>query len=53
MVVSTLSDGNGRPLNLAHAIPTAALADFICQNTSCSARWRAVRAQGAGRCGGA
>jgi S1-C subfamily serine protease len=53
MVVSTLSDGNGRPLNLAHAIPTAALAGFVCANTSCSPRWQALRAQVPSRCGGA
>jgi S1-C subfamily serine protease len=53
MVVSTLSDGNGRPLNLAHAIPTAALAGFVCENTACSARWQALRSQAASRCGGA
>ena len=51
MVVSTLSDGNGRPLNLAHAIPTAALAGFVCENTACSARWQALRSQAASRCG--
>jgi hypothetical protein len=53
MVVSTLSDGNGRPLNLAHAIPTAALAGFVCANTSCSPRWQALRTQAPARCGGA
>jgi S1-C subfamily serine protease len=42
MLVSTLSDGNGRPLNLAHAIPSSMVAKFICDNGSCSGRWRAL-----------
>ena len=51
MVVSTLSDGSGRPLNLAHAVPSAALAKFLCTNTNCSANW-ATLAQYAGQsCG--
>ena len=48
MVVSTLSDGNGQPLNLAHAVPSAALARFLCSNTDCSANWSAL-AQHAGQ----
>jgi S1-C subfamily serine protease len=39
MVVSTLSDGNGRPLHLAHAVPLPALAQFMCSEMSCSAAW--------------
>ena len=39
MVVSTLSDGNGQSLNLAHAVPSATLAGFLCSNISCSANW--------------
>lgn len=44
MLVSTLSDGNGRPLNLAHAIPSSMIAKFVCASTSCSPRWRALAA---------
>lgn len=40
MLVSTLSDGNGRPLNLAHAISTPALAKFLCTNTTCTGTWQ-------------
>jgi S1-C subfamily serine protease len=39
MVVSTLSDGNGQSLNLAHAVPSATLAGFLCSSISCSANW--------------
>lgn len=42
MVVSTLSDGNGRPLNLAHAVPSSNLAEFLCSQVQCSARWQAL-----------
>jgi S1-C subfamily serine protease len=42
MLVSTLSDGNGRPLNLAHAIPSSMVAKFICDNGACPASWRAL-----------
>ena len=35
MIVSTLADGNGKPLNLAHAIPATALASFYCKNAAC------------------
>jgi S1-C subfamily serine protease len=42
MVVSTLSDGNGNPLNLAHAVPSSTLAGFLCSNISCSASWSAL-----------
>lgn len=50
MVVSTLSDGNGRPLNLAHAVPSANLADFLCSQIQCSARWRALAGQSTQSC---
>ncbi len=50
MVVSTLSDGNGRPLNLAHAISESNLAKFVCANTSCSPGWQAVSHTDASRC---
>jgi S1-C subfamily serine protease len=42
MLVSTLSDGQGRPLNLAHAIPSSMVAEFICATGSCPANWRAL-----------
>jgi S1-C subfamily serine protease len=48
MVVSTLSDGNGNPLNLAHAVPSSTLAGFLCTNISCTPNWSAL-AQAAGR----
>jgi S1-C subfamily serine protease len=50
MVVSTLSDGNGRPLNLAHAVPSSNLADFLCSQTQCSARWQALAGQSTQNC---
>ncbi len=40
MIVSTLSSAAGTYLNLAHAIPTPALAKFICTNTKCQPAWR-------------
>ncbi len=43
MVVSTLSDGTGRHLNLTHAVTAPMLAQFVCANTKCSASWRAIR----------
>jgi S1-C subfamily serine protease len=42
MLVSTLSDGQGRPLNLAHAIPSSMVAKFICATGSCPASWQAL-----------
>jgi S1-C subfamily serine protease len=39
MVVSTLSDGNGQSINLAHAVPSATLAGFLCSNIQCSPDW--------------
>jgi S1-C subfamily serine protease len=42
MLVSTLSDSQGRPLNLAHAIPSSMVAKFICANGSCSRSWQAL-----------
>ncbi len=53
MVVSTLSDGEGRPINLAHAIPSTALANFYCANASCSAPWAALSSKNVDECGGA
>jgi S1-C subfamily serine protease len=52
MVVSTLSDGNGAPLNLAHAVPSATLAKFLCANTSCSPDWAALAPSAGQPCGG-
>lgn len=42
MVVSTLTDQNGRLLNLAHAVPSSALAKFLCGQTSCGADWSSL-----------
>ena len=42
MLVSTLSDSNGRHLNLAHAVPTPDLARFVCSAISCTPAWRAL-----------
>ena len=50
MLVSTLSDGNGRPLHLAHAISSDKIGGFICKNTSCSARWRALSSKNTQSC---
>jgi S1-C subfamily serine protease len=50
MVVSTLSDGNGRPLNLAHAVPSGNLAEFLCSQVSCSARWQSLAGQSTQSC---
>ena len=53
MIVSTLSDGNGRPLNLAHAVPSPALAHFLCSHASCSAPWQSLSRQSTHTCPGA
>jgi S1-C subfamily serine protease len=50
MVVSTLADGNGRPLNLAHAVPAASLAQFLCGHASCSGSWARLSSQSAASC---
>ena len=50
MLVSTLSDANGRPLNLAHAIPSPALAKFLCENTQCSPQWRELAGKPPNQC---
>ncbi len=42
MIVSTLYDGAGQPLNLAHAVPSRTLAGFLCANTQCPANWRSI-----------
>jgi S1-C subfamily serine protease len=53
MVVSTLSDSNGNSINLAHAIPSTALAKFYCENTNCSANWTAIANTELDNCSGA
>jgi len=50
MIVSTLSDGNGQPLNLAHAIPASNIASYLCQNISCTGRWQSLSQAGAQSC---
>jgi S1-C subfamily serine protease len=51
MIVSTLSDTAGRPLNLAHAVPAANLAGFLCQHMNCTGNWAALTTQSTGTCG--
>ncbi len=50
MVVSTLSDGTGRHLDLAHAVTAPMLADFICTTVNCSRQWRALRGKSTSSC---
>jgi S1-C subfamily serine protease len=50
MVVSTLTDGNGHPLNLAHAVPATNLAGFLCTHITCSSNWQALAQQSTGDC---
>ena len=50
MVVSTLSDGNGRTLNLAHAVPATELASFLCSHLACSSDWQLLARQSASDC---
>jgi S1-C subfamily serine protease len=50
MVVSTLSDGNGKSLNLAHAVPASRLADFLCKNSTCSSGWTALAPSSQSNC---
>ncbi len=50
MVVSTLSDGAGRPLNLAHAVTTPMLANFVCSTTLCSREWRMLTSENTSQC---
>lgn len=42
MIVSTLYDGNGQPLDLAHAVPSRALASFLCGNIQCQSNWQSL-----------
>lgn len=53
MVVSTLSDANGQSINMAHAIPSNALANFLCRQTSCPAEWAAIASVPTDSCSGA
>ncbi|MBC8038573.1 MAG: trypsin-like peptidase domain-containing protein [Rhizobiales bacterium] len=52
MVVSTLTDGTGKPLNLAHAVPATNLAGFLCTHIECSENWRALAQKSTGDCPG-
>jgi S1-C subfamily serine protease len=53
MVVSTLSDQNGNSINLAHAIPSTALASFLCRNIACAPDWTTLASQSSDTCNGA
>lgn len=53
MVVSTRQDANGNLINLAHAIPSTALAKFLCAETQCAAPWAALATVTVDSCGGA
>ncbi len=53
MVVSTLTDSSGRLINMAHAIPSTALAKFLCSETQCSAAWTQLAATTVDSCNGA
>jgi S1-C subfamily serine protease len=44
MIVSTLYDGQGQPLNLAHAVPSRTLAGFLCANAKCPVNWQSLPA---------
>jgi S1-C subfamily serine protease len=51
MVVSTLSDTNGQLINLAHAIPSTALGNYLCSQTSCTAAWSTLANRSIDTCG--
>ena len=53
MVVSTLTDANGNLINYAHAIPSTALAKFLCTQTSCSSGWAQLARSDVDTCDGA
>jgi S1-C subfamily serine protease len=53
MVVSTLSDAAGQSINLAHAIPSTSLANFLCTTAECSANWAVLANQNVDSCSGA
>ena len=44
MVVSTLYDTNGQPLDLAHALPSRTLAGFLCSHMTCQGGWQSLPA---------
>lgn len=50
MVVSTLSDQSGQSINMAHAIPSTALAQFLCSETQCTADWAALSTKAVDSC---
>jgi S1-C subfamily serine protease len=50
MVVSTLYDNAGKPLNLAHAVPSRTLAGFLCQSIQCSSQWRMLASAAGDNC---
>ena len=50
MIVSTLADDTGKPLDLAHALPLPVLADFICSEGTCAPEWAALRNQSINDC---
>jgi S1-C subfamily serine protease len=50
MVVSTLSDGNGRPLNMGHAVPATRIASFFCGNASCPGDWAQLASRSTDNC---
>ena len=52
MVVSTLADSSGQPLNMAHAVPASRIAAFYCDEASCSPAWRAIASATPPHCGG-
>ena len=51
MVVSTLSDQSGQSINLAHAIPSTTLSQFLCTQTSCTPDWAVLQAKSMDACG--
>ena len=50
MVVSTLTDAQGQPLHLAHAVPATSLAGFLCGNIACAPDWQALAVQSTNSC---
>ena len=50
MVVSTLTDGEGQMLNLAHAVPATSLARFLCTHLACTGNWQVLARQSTDNC---
>lgn len=50
MVVSTLTDNSGNLLNMAHAVPAPALANFLCSHISCTEQWAAMAQRSTASC---